>query len=216
VQAGDGGVIQNYPDEAEIIATITLAKRGTQFCSSIWNVIDDIEIPSSKRAISAGRRYFLSIEHLAGVFALFECQVFASAFALLRPLTEAFVGGAWLHHSATDTQVANFDRKGKKPTIRAMISAVEQTDIFANGTLSRAHEANWKMLCGLTHGGPEADQLCYSEGAIGRVLPERHGQDALNYAASVGMLSAMGIAVLANSNDAANKLLMIGKAGIPL
>jgi hypothetical protein len=158
----------------------------------------------------------LAIEHLSGVFALFERQIFVSAFALLRPLTEAFVRGSWLQISATDVQVAKFEKRGKLPPTSEMIAALEKTEVFAAGTLSRAHKANWKLLCGLTHGGPETDRLCYSEGVISRVLPTGHGQEALNYAASIGILAAMGVTVLADSSEAANKLLEIGKSGIPL
>ncbi|HMT45360.1 MAG TPA: hypothetical protein PKA59_12460 [Chakrabartia sp.] len=203
-------------DAIEARATIALAVKGKQMCGLIWDVIHEIEMPNSTRNMLSGQRYFLALEHLEGTLRLFESQIFAPAFALLRPLTESFIKGAWLHLSATDIEVIRFQKNGKTPHLSKLISDVEQTEIFSGGTLSRAHTANWNLLCGLTHGGPEAERLCYYEGAIGRTIPDGHGQEAVNYAASMGVMAAMGVAVLADCSESASKLLAIGKENIPL
>jgi hypothetical protein len=74
----------------------------------------------------------------------------ATAFALLRPLTESTIRGLWLSHIASDEQVENYTQSGTKFDMASMITAVGK----AAGL--NAHQAiyrHWHSLSAYTHTG---------------------------------------------------------------
>ncbi|WP_332821104.1 DUF6988 family protein [Pseudomonas sp.] len=74
----------------------------------------------------------------------------ATAFALLRPLTESTIRGLWLSHVATDEQVESYVQSGTKLDMASMITLVGK----AAGVI--AHQAiyrHWPSLSAYTHTG---------------------------------------------------------------
>ena len=76
-----------------------------------------------------------------------------SAFALVRPLFEAFVRGVWLRHCATDEQIDLYvgDRLNLK--FWQLLEVVEQVDGFRDGVLSGLKQNAWRAMNSYTHGG---------------------------------------------------------------
>ena len=77
--------------------------------------LDGLDISREKRVLLAVSCYDVVIEHHIGIAVLLRSNINGSAFALLRPLFETFVRGAWLRHCATDNEIEKYtaDRVGK-------------------------------------------------------------------------------------------------------
>ncbi|WAG77696.1 hypothetical protein LMK08_20365 [Metapseudomonas furukawaii] len=74
----------------------------------------------------------------------------ATAFALLRPLTESTIRGLWLSHVATDEQVENYVQSGTKLDMTSMITLVGKA---AGGNAHQTIYRHWSSLSAYTHTG---------------------------------------------------------------
>lgn len=100
----------------------------------------------------------------------------ATAFALLRPLTESTIRGLWLSHVASDEQVQIYCQSGTKLDMASMITAVGK----AAGL--NAHQAiyrHWHSLSAYTHTGEHQVQRwlvtdniepCYSASELSELV----------------------------------------------
>ncbi len=115
--------------------------------------LDDLEISRQNRVLLAVSCYDLVIEHHIGIATLLRSRINGSAFALVRPLFETFIRGAWLRHCATDNEIEKFisDRLDKK--FNKIIDEVESLNGFNDGILSGLKKNAWKSMNSYTHGG---------------------------------------------------------------
>jgi hypothetical protein len=186
--------------------------RSFKLRDAIWQEIDGLEFSGEDKSYFSGTCYFVALEHQLGITTLFREQVFSSALALARPMTEAFVRGAWLHHVASDDEVSKFSLGRQIPSIGKMIKVLESDEIFDSGILAKSHEANWKLLCGLTHTGVEQSFLSFAEGSICRNCSPDQVCDALRYTDAIALMAAMGIAMLADSKKCSSRLLELARS----
>ncbi|MGR9035159.1 MAG: DUF6988 family protein [Gammaproteobacteria bacterium] len=115
--------------------------------------LDDLEISRQSRVLLAVSCYDVVIEHHIGIAALLRSRINGSAFALVRPLFETFVRGAWLRHCATDNEIEKYisDRLVKK--FNEIIEEVDSLDGFKDGMLSGLKKNAWISMNSYTHGG---------------------------------------------------------------
>ena len=177
----------------------------------IWDQIDGLGFSGKDRYWAAAGCYYTSLEHFLGIVSLFQSQIFPSALALARPMTEAFIRGAWLHHVADEGDIAKFISGKSVPSMRNMIVTLETNEIFQSGVLGRSHSVNWNLLCGLTHTGIEQVSLVAFENQIRRQYTEGQIPDALRYASAIALFSGMGVALLVDDTDCSSKLLDLAK-----
>ena len=116
--------------------------------------LDDVDVPKQRRILLSVLCYDLVIEHHVGIATLLQSKVNGSAFALVRPLFEGFVRGAWLRHCATDAEVDRYvvnDRIDHE--FGELVEAVEGVDAFRVGVFSRLKNSAWRAMNSYTHGG---------------------------------------------------------------
>jgi len=170
--------------------------------------IDGLEIPGTKQAKMAGCCLDVALEHQKAVVVLAGKKIYSSVLALLRPLNEAYVRGAWLHRCASDQDIDRYEKGKRKPSeFGFYLDALEQTQVFKGGTLSKAKEANWKTLNDFTHSGIGQVSRRFKEDSIQPNYSETEISYALDFANAYGALAAIEICCLANNATLAEDVL---------
>lgn len=127
-------------------------KQAKQRATEIAETLRDHHIKGDLRSRVSAACFAVSQQHHNSVLILLSRNppLQATAFALLRPLTESTIRGLWLSKVASDEQVENYTQSGTKLDMASMITAVGK----AAGL--NAHQAiykHWHSLSAYTHTG---------------------------------------------------------------
>ena len=173
---------------------------------------DGSEGAASQRVHVAGPCLCIAQEHHGSIVMLIADCRYASAFALLRSAIDAYVRGAWLTHCATEADVLLFVQDDRSPPgMDDMIGALERTDAYSGGELSRAIDRVRKALHSYTHTGGLHVQRWMAPGAIEAAYSPAEVESVLEYAEFVGLMSTIAIASLIGDEPKAQRLLDLVK-----
>ncbi len=176
--------------------------------------LDDLEISRDRRILLSVSCYDVVIEHHIGISALLKSRINGSAFALVRPLFETFVRGAWLRHCATDHEIDKYinDRLDKK--FYLLIEEVERLESFKDGILSGLKENAWKAMNSYTHGGIQQAGRRSSGSYIEPDFSDEEIVEVIKLSGSFALLAFQQIVLEAGENDLAVKAIeMLGGVG---
>ncbi len=155
-------------------------------------------MPTSLRHQLAGATLHVAVEHHQAIVLLIEQQVYASAFALLRSLFEAYIRGAWLGTLATDAEVERADRDNF-PEFGAMVKALETGNALPVGSMSKLKNDAWGMLNSLTHTGRAQRNNRLTVEGLGHRYDDQQLHEALNVADSLAFFVTLEFARLAEN-----------------
>lgn len=145
--------------------------------------------------------------HFQAILYLLERKLFfASAFALIRPLVEASLRGAWALHCNDEDAVEAARRDDKFPMMSDAIERLEKMEGFACGTLSKVFSPCKKVFHSYTHGGTFQVLNHLTEDAIEPNFPQEVIDEAMTIAAFFGLFTAANVALLAGNEDLAEKI----------
>ena len=84
-------------------------------------------VVNSDREIVSGALFDICLDHAKGIVVTLENKLYASSYALVRPLFESFVRAAWIQHCACDSEISYVKNKDKfKISFEKMLEAVEK------------------------------------------------------------------------------------------
>ena len=128
----------NQKNSTEIQAAVEKSKR-----IAVWikEKLDGVTLNSSPRVVVASACLNIAMEHQFSISALIENCLYASAFALARPVFEAYVRGHWLFACATDAEVDDYIGGKLNRTFQSLIDGIEKDESLGN-VLSRVKEKN--------------------------------------------------------------------------
>lgn len=169
--------------------------------------VHEKSLPTSNRTRAAGSCYAIAQTHHHSIVLLFEHQLYASSFALLRSEFEAYVRGQWLAHCAGDAEVEKYLRGWEPPKIDELLAAVEQTPGFSEKVLSRVKAQGWKTMCAFTHTGGLHIQRWNTSNGIEPNYTLDEVLEVLGFAEAMGALAVLGIAELADDAEMAARIL---------
>lgn len=137
------------------------------------------------------------IEHHVGLITLCEQRIFGPAFALVRPMVEAYLRGIWLERLSTPTAIARFLASDEPPDADSMLRVLRKANrvpdadpVLAAWEASPLHRHPFLSAERMLH-APAAGQL------DSRFVPGLDEViDALVLGSSVALLSTMKVAVL--------------------
>jgi hypothetical protein len=115
--------------------------------------LDGLDIPKKSRSLISVGCHDVVIEHHCGISLLIKSKIYASAFALVRPLFETFVRGVWLKNCASDDELKKFNDDSLNKKFGVLLRDIEKLDGFSSKVLSHLKEQAWSEMCGFTHGG---------------------------------------------------------------
>jgi hypothetical protein len=169
--------------------------------------VHDKALPANNRVRAAASCLAIAQEHHHSIVLLMEHRLFASSFALLRIAYEAYVRGEWLSQCATDEQIEKFLEAWEPPKIAWMLAELEATPAFVDRVLSSLKQTHWTAMCAYTHTGGLHVQRWNTSEAVEPVYDQEEVDEVLYLAETLGSLSVIGVAELANDGELANKVL---------
>jgi hypothetical protein len=193
-------------------------EAARQFSRWLDEQVAGVTLPGERRVRMAAICFGVAQEHHAAIVALLgaEPALPSSAFALGRPLFEAYVRGTWLAHCASDDDLEEFWR-GETPGMPKLLTAIEQfQDDDEPKRLREIYNSSWSSMCGLTHGGSE-HHLRWSSGSV--LEPAYSTEDLsrlLNFSCRLGLVSVAGLAQLSKDGaDLCRRILENGRLKMP-
>ena len=128
-------------------------------------------------------------DHAKAIVVSLENKLYASAYALQRPLFECFVRGAWIQHCASEEQIAHVIKKDEfKLKLGEMLDAVEKKADWGT-TLSQAKDIWMRFMHSYTHGGFQLIARRFKDGCIEHNVSEEEIADILLFVATISVLS---------------------------
>lgn len=133
--------------------------------------------------------------------------VHASAFALVRPVYEAYLRGVWLARCATKENLERFSKGESPPKMPVMLAAIEKTPEYGSGQLSDIYTRSWTAMCAYTHTGSEQVQRWNTSDAIQQDYPDADVEEVLTFTGALVLLSTIGLAAIAENVGLAERVL---------
>ncbi|MNX95299.1 hypothetical protein D3C86_1275700 [compost metagenome] len=124
-----------------------------QWITGSAQILDGLSGEKSVRTAIPGAMFFLGIQYQHSIAVLCRNGLYAGAFALLRPLTEALFRGAWLLFSATDQQLNDFADRGKFPNRDEVDRDLEKVKPRYKKIREHLDQTYGRTLHDFSHGG---------------------------------------------------------------
>lgn len=116
----------------------------------------DLALPNQRKFDLAVRSLYVALEHHKSIVLLSFHGYYASAFALNRPLFEAFVNGLWIMSHASETELDVFVNKGQfEKTLWKRVKDIEENQESNTSLFDKIKRKTWSKLCSYVHTGME-------------------------------------------------------------
>jgi len=169
----------------------------------------DIEL-SGLSYIADGRNdlsialFDVAIEHSKAIVLLFENSLYASSYALVRPMFESFIRAAWIQHCAHDEQIARIIEKDDFPlSLGRMLESVEEVKNWP-GTLSNIKKVALKNMHSYTHGGSQLIARRFKNGDLVHAIDNEELDGVKQFVAIIAFLSFNEIVFIAKTPNKDN------------
>jgi len=182
-------------------------QHAGEYVEQLRLFVHELNVPRTGRVRAAVSCLAIAQEHHRAIVLLIEKKLFASAFSLVRAAFEAYVRGEWLSLCADDSIIEAFLRGKKPPKIDCLLYDLEQTDSFNEGLLSQIKQQSWKAMCDFTHTGGLHVQRWNTEDGIEANYSRDEILKVLRFAETIASLAVIGIALIADENKLAKRIL---------
>lgn len=128
-------------------------------------------------------------------------SLYISGYALVRPLSEAFIRAAWLQFCASDEQVTQVKKKDEFPLpLREMPKAIETIKSWPS-TLSDIMNRAIRNMHSYTHGGMQLVARCFKDGELIHAVDSDESDEVKQFVSIISFLSFNNIVILEGNND---------------
>ncbi|MBC2667087.1 hypothetical protein H7F51_16330 [Novosphingobium flavum] len=186
----------------KILVSIEEAKKLSDL---LWDGMDGLPINGGLRERLAIAALVVSLHHHRALIFLLENGSYQSFMALLRPQTDAWVNGAWLHLCATDGELENFAAGKSHVQPREIFERLEAA--MGNQVIANLKKGRWKEMCDFTHTGIFQLNRNLTADTVEPNYPEDELIGALEQANVSGVIAGTFAAGVANNQNLANSLL---------
>ena len=189
-------------DESEEVKKAIRELQGVT--AWIQQATHGMELPADRRARMAFGCLDLAIEHQAGIAVLVGQPYWGAAFALVRPLLDAFVRGLWLARAASDADLDLFERDGlRSKSFGDLVRESEKALGHELGALSKLKDSSWGILSDFTHTGFQHVVRRNSATHTGPNYPETEKLQVLKLATALGLVATVEFAALSGHESVA-------------
>lgn len=178
-------------------------------------ILHGISATKSPRTVIPGAMFILGIQYQHSISVLCRNELYAGAFALLRPLAEAMFRGAWLRFAASDQEILDFaDGKIFPDRIRIDrdLRRVKPRYAKFREHLDRTYG---KALHDFSHGGHQQMWSRVQGGTIGEAHDADNVSNLLHAAAVLGYICSVEIATSCDSLTHAERLQSLFRSLFP-
>lgn len=172
-----------------------ISKSGT-LGNWLGDQLDGRTLPGSLPDRLAGAFWHVSLQHHLAIGSLVQEERLASAFALLRPLIDAYVRGLWVAHLASEIEIQGFTKGDDPPDTGKLVKRLETEGWFKGNNLSQIKQGIWPVLCDATHTGIRMVSCHLSDAEIGPVFDDEEILDLLGASDAWALMAAGSIASL--------------------
>jgi hypothetical protein len=169
--------------------------------------IDNLKLPHNPKFHVPAICFHVALTHHTGIVTLIEQGRMVSGLALLRPLMESYLRGAWVYHVADKQAVDRFVRGKTDLKTHEIIADLERVEAFDQKRLSAIKREVWSDLCDYTHCGNKTIFAHYAGGEIRPNYDEEWLGRALLSADSWALLSGLALVLVASRIDLADEFL---------
>jgi len=166
--------------------------------------VDGIEFEAGDRNRVSGALFDVALDHAKAIVVLLENKIYASVYALARPLFECFVRATWVQHCASYGEIAHLIKKDEfKLNFRQMLDAVEKNRQWEE-TLTQVKRGVWKSMHSFTHGGLQLISRRFKDESLEHNYDELEIIGLLQLVALISFLSfteIVGMSGAANEKD---------------
>jgi hypothetical protein len=160
----------------------------------------ELAVPSDDRSRLSLALLQLVQEHHASIVILIQHQQYGSAFALLRPLYEAYVRGVWLARVASEREFSRFQRD-ENFSLKDLASKVSVLPTFDGTNFAGLAGRALNAMHSYTHNGYLASVRRQSPDAIEPAYEVAEIREVLEVAQALGVLATAEILDMAEMPD---------------
>lgn len=187
-----------------------LAARAMALVNAIAAETPELPMTPTMRNRLAVAQHGTALEHHHAIAILLREERRTSAFALLRPLWEAYIRGVWLMHCVPDEEIESYWSK-PLPGAASVIKDLKALPDFEGQVLADHKDAFWDAMCDFTHSGSLQMQQWQGEEFI---EPGHTVEDTarVHYIAGLyALLAAVSLLGIAGQDERAMRLLEVFK-----
>jgi hypothetical protein len=179
----------NSRESESLLATDEILTNTRNLLATIDKEIEGIELDSNDRNVLSGSLFDVALDHSKAIVLLLENSIYASAYALARPIFESFVRAAWIQHCASDSEITLIiERDEFKLSFGKMLDAVENEREWPK-TLTELKRSVWNSMHSYTHGGLQLISRRLKNGFIEHDADEQEVAGLLQIVALISFLS---------------------------
>jgi hypothetical protein len=170
----------------------------------LWDGMHGLTLEAGLRERLAMSALTVALHHHKALIFLLENASYQSFMALLRPQTDAWVNGAWLHLCATDKELESFAAGKSHVLPKEIFERLEAA--LDNGVIATIKAGRWKEMCDFTHTGILQLQRNLTADTVEANYPEDELVRALEQANACAVIATSFAAGLADNQELADKL----------
>ena len=182
-------------------------ERSKLLSNWISDRVEGLELPHDPKFHVPGICFQVGLTHHAAIIDLLEQRRTASALALIRPLMECYLRGAWIYHVADADGIERFLRGKKDLKASEIIRDLEEKEAFDQKRLSAIKKEVWSDLCDYTHCGGKTISAHYAGDEIRPTYEEAFLERALVSADSWALMVGTSLVILAGKHEVAPEFL---------
>lgn len=146
----------------------------------------------------------VAIEHSKAIVVLVENSLYASSYALVRPMFESFIRAVWIQDCACNEQIARIREKDEFPlSMGKMLESVEEAKSWP-GTLSGIKKVALKNMHSYTHGGSQLIARRFKNGDLVHAVDNEELDGVKQFIAIIAFLSFNEIVFIAKTPNKEN------------
>jgi len=146
----------------------------------------------------------IAIEHSKAIVLLFDNSLYASSYALVRPMFESFIRAEWIQHCAYDEQITCIREKDVFPlSLGKMLESVEEAKSWP-ATLSNIKKVALKNMHSYTHGGSQLIARRFNNCDLVHTVDSEELDGVKQFVAIIAFLSFNEIVLIAKTPNKDN------------
>ena len=164
---------------------------------------DDL-YPPGRRVQAAIASFCIVRDHHHAIAILLDEGLYASGFALARPLYEAAVKGMWLAYCATESDAERYAAGKELPDMNGIVDQLINSNLpeLASDQMKKIKKRDWKTLSSFTHAGHAQVRRWMKPDGVGPIYTEAEISDITKFTAFLAVVASLERARLGNNEKA--------------
>lgn len=166
------------------------------------------EYPPGRRVQVAIATFCIVRDHHLAIAILLDERLYASAFALVRPIYEAAVKGIWLANCATEAQAEQYAQGRELDGVGDLVSQLvaAKPSLPVSAQFQQVKSKYWRALSSLTHAGHAQVKRWMTPEGVGPTYTDKEIREIANFTAYVALVAAIERARLGNNQPAIKRI----------